>query len=283
MNCILFTASELRHDFMRKALALHPGVNLLRTFCEVKEHKLKAHVAQDPGGELQQRHLQARALSEQDFFSPFVRLAPDASNPKILEYGQINEPACYEEVMDLAPDLLCAYGCSLVKDPLLSAMKGRFLNVHLGLSPYYRGTGTNFWPLVNGEPEFVGATFMHIDAGVDTGHIIHQIRARIFPGDSPHQIGNRLIADVALVYGELIARFEELEPMPQPSVSQAPHAQEEQRYYTRKDFTPDAVERLYANFASGLVARYLDERESCDARAPLVVNPPLALFDPAAF
>src|SRR5690606_10372264 len=103
---------------------------------------------------------------------------------------------------------------SLIREPLLSAFQGRFLNVHLGLSPYYRGSGTNFWPLVNGEPEFVGATFMHIDAGVDTGEVIHQIRARIFPGDTPHQIGNRLIADMARVYAALIRDFDRLERMP---------------------------------------------------------------------
>ena len=39
----------------------------------------------------------------------------------------------------------------------------------------------------------VGATFMYIDAGIDTGEIIHQIRADIVIGDSPHSIGNRLI------------------------------------------------------------------------------------------
>ena len=61
------------------------------------------------------------------------------------------------------------------------------------MSPYYRGSGTNFWPFVNNELQFIGATFMHIDEGVDTGEIIHQIRANIFHDDNIHQIGNRLI------------------------------------------------------------------------------------------
>ena len=50
----------------------------------------------------------------------------------------------------------------------------KFLNVHLGLSPYYRGSGTNVWPLINTEPDMVGATLC-IDAGIDNGEIIHQI------------------------------------------------------------------------------------------------------------
>jgi len=48
----------------------------------------------------------------------------------------------------------------------------------LGLSPYYLGSGTNYWPLVNEKPEFVVATFMHIDTDIDTEEIIHQIRAK---------------------------------------------------------------------------------------------------------
>ena len=102
------------------------------------------------------------------------------------------------------------YGCSIIQEPLLSVFDGRFVNVHLGLSPYYRGSGTNFWPLVNKEPEFVGATFMHIDSGIDTGEIIHQIRADYFWGDTPSSIGNRLILKMSATLKDLILNFDNL-------------------------------------------------------------------------
>lgn len=274
VHAVFFTATELRHQYMRKAISLHPKVDVLRTYCEHKEEKVRAAIEQHTeGAALQERHLQGRRRSEEDFFAPFVTLAPDYSHPVELAYGAINTPECLEAIVSLQPDVLAAYGCSLVKEPLLEAFAGRFLNVHLGLSPYYRGTGTNFWPLVNGEPEYVGATFMHIDAGVDTGEIIHQIRARIYPGDTPHQIGNRLIADIAMVYGELIARFNELEHMPQPSFAGEARGG---RYYMRKDFSPQSVEQLYANFTGGMIQKYLDAQQERDAAAPLVVNPCLA-------
>ena len=39
----------------------------------------------------------------------------------------------------------------------------KILNLHLGISPYYKGSGTNYFPLVNNEPQYVGATFMFLD------------------------------------------------------------------------------------------------------------------------
>ena len=215
-------------------------------------------------------HVDSRARSEADFFALFNRFAEDRSNPTFIEKGAIIEARHTGDLIGLNPDLLVAYGCSLIREPLISKFPGRFLNVHLGLSPYYRGSGTNFFPLVDGAPEYVGATFMHLDAGIDTGEIIHQIRARIFPGDTPHQIGNRLIGDVALVYSELIRRFDDLEPVSQPEEP------ETARLCKRKDFTEGATARLYEQFDGGMIERYLTNMQARCAKVPLVENPVLS-------
>jgi methionyl-tRNA formyltransferase len=150
---------------------------------------------------------------------------------------------------------------------LLRQFEARILNVHLGLSPYYRGTGTNFWPLVEGCPEYVGATFMHMDEGVDTGAIIHQIRAEIRPHDTQHQIGNRLIRDVSLVYPAIIRAFKTLAPMPQIPRSAG------DRLCRRKDLTAAAVEQAQRNFTDGMIGKYLADKEERDSRVPIVQHP----------
>lgn len=267
---VILTGSELRHDFMRMAIALDPGIQVVRSYCEGLERNIR-HVI-DPnedGAELQQAHLAARERSEQDFFGAFAALAPDLSQPFHLPKGEINDPRHAEDIAALAPDLVLAYGCSLIREPLLSAFKGRFLNLHLGLSPYYRGAGTNFWPLVNGEPEYVGGTFMHIDAGVDTGAIIHQIRARIFPGDSPHSLGNRLIVDSARTYAAIITAFDRLLPVAEPALHRP------EKVYKRKDFSVESVRRLYANFDNGMIAAYLAGQARRGEIAAIAVNPVL--------
>ena len=72
-------------------------------------------------------------------------------------------------------DYLLTYGCSIIKNPILKHFKQNSINIHLGLSPYYLGSATNFWPFVNDELQFVGVTFMKLEDGIDDGPIIHQI------------------------------------------------------------------------------------------------------------
>ena len=151
---------------------------------------------------------------------------------------------------------------------MLDVFEGRFINVHLGLSPYYRGSGTNFWPLVNGEPEFVGATFMYIDSGVDTGEVIHQLRADIHYGDMPVQVGNRLIVDIAKEYCHLIKSFNQIERMPHSVFN----SDIEAKYYKKADYTEESVSLLYKRFSDGLVDTYLKTKHERHLASPIIKN-----------
>ena len=126
--------------------------------------------------------------AKRTFLDESINYLPDNSNPRVIKKGSINDNEVVSEIVNSNADLLVCYGSSIIKSDLLDIFRGKFLNVHLGLSPYYRGSGTNIWPLINGEPEMVGATFMHIDKGIDTGEVIHQIQADFFVGDSPHTL-----------------------------------------------------------------------------------------------
>jgi len=265
---VILTGSELRHVFFRKYIALSEGIQVINSYCEGQEKSLRTLVKKngDPN-DIRLKHLSAREQSEKDFFGLFVETTVDHSNPVYLPKGDINSPNYTQAIIDSKPDLLVAYGCSIIKEPLQSAFKGRFLNVHLGLSPYYRGSGTNYWPLVNGEPEYVGATFMHIDPGIDTGEIIHQIRAKVLWGDMPVQIGNRLIVQMSRVYRDIIINFDHLEKMPQ--LPKPPY----EKVYKRKDFSRESVEKLYKNFQNGLVEKYLREESERCKKVPIIQNP----------
>ena len=89
----------------------------------------------------------------------------------------------------------------------------------------------------------VGATFMYIDAGIDTGEIIHQIRADIFLDDSPHTIGNRLIRKMTSTYTDIISKFSCLEREKQP-VNKG-------KLYLHKDFTSNACKKALPKFRNG--------------------------------
>jgi folate-dependent phosphoribosylglycinamide formyltransferase PurN len=266
INVVIITGDELRHEFVRKTIADDPEINVLATFCEGTEFSLSNRVnANRESSELQHYHVIAREQAERDFFLGTVNNIRDNSHPIKIKKGDINTSPVFEKIDSLAPDLLICYGSSIVKGELLTLFSGRFINVHLGLSPHYRGSGTNVWPLINNEPEYVGATFMHIDEGIDTGKVIHQIRARVFLGDSPHAIGNRLIRDMCTSYRSIIKNFRELQPVEQISV-------ETGKLYLRKDFTNEACEKMYHNFSEGMIEKYLKDINQRKMDSPLMSN-----------
>ena len=61
-------------------------------------------------------------------------------------------------------------GLSILKPDVLKNSSCRFLNVHPGLLPFYRGQNPIQWSVKNLAP--IGATVHFIDEGIDTGPIV---------------------------------------------------------------------------------------------------------------
>ena len=51
-------------------------------------------------------------------------------------------------------------------------IKKKAINIHMGLSPFYRGSSCNFWALNDKNPEYVGSTIHYLSKGLDSGNII---------------------------------------------------------------------------------------------------------------
>ena len=148
-------------------------------------------------------HFAERDRQEQVFFGersafvtgtpPFSKGGTEACAVRMIEPGTLNSPepvACLESA---GVDTVVVFGTNLIKPPLLNRWSGRMINLHLGLSPYYRGAGTNFYPLLNEEPEYVGATIHLIDAGIDSGSALARGRMAVTEGN----IGHAAFADAS--------------------------------------------------------------------------------------
>lgn len=73
----------------------------------------------------------------------------------------------------LKSDIYVVFGSSFIKGWLADFLiKRAAINVHLGVSPYYRGSSCNFWALYDKRPAYVGATLHKLAAGLDDGDII---------------------------------------------------------------------------------------------------------------
>lgn len=264
---VILTGDELRHDFFRKYLGTVPNIEILMSYCEQPKRNLTQKIDElEEASELRIKHLKMRNQTEVDFFGLFVEKVKDLSNPNYIPKGSINEEEHVQKIIDLKPDIIISYGCSIIKASLIKAFAKRFINIHLGLSPYYRGSGTNFFPFVNKEVQYVGVTYMYIDEGVDTGEIIHQIRPLICYGDNIHQINNRLIAQMTKVMGELILNFDSISTVKQLSIPEVC------KYYNNIDFTEETVSMMYKNFSEGMVSDYLEKKELYDKLVPIIKN-----------
>ncbi len=268
VKIIILTGNELRHDYVRMKIAISPQVKVLRTYCCGNKFSLleSQALSNSEADDIKILHLEYRKQIEFDMFSDFINFAEDHSNPVAAEYEAPNNPEVIDEIERLEPGLILVYGSCIIRKPLISKFPERILNAHLGLSPYYRGSGTNYWPLVNGEPEFVGCTFMYLDEGIDTGKIIHQIRPSMQIYDGPHQIGNRLIKEMSDIYAQIAVNFNKI-------VNLSSLTAEKGLVYRNEDYNSESVKALYNNIKNGMIKRYVQNRRVRDNKVPILRQP----------
>jgi len=262
MRAILLTSTFRRHLFVANTVAA--GCDLAGVWQEEKTFRPERYALGAADEAVIRRHFAARDESEARYFAAdsSLRVAPGAVH-RTVAAGGCSDPAEVSLMAAVRPDVVLVFGTGILREPVLSAFDGRILNIHLGLSPYYRGAGTNFWPLVNREPEFVGATIHYLDAGIDTGPILSHVRPSIERGDGPHDIGNKTIVAAAAALLQAAAAHVSGAARAVPQWSGG-------RLYQRKDFSADAVGTLYRNFETGMIDEYLDARASRDAALRLI-------------
>jgi methionyl-tRNA formyltransferase len=103
----------------------------------------------------------------------------------------INEPAVQALLEQEKPDLLLDHGTSIVKDHII-ATAPLALNLHWGLSPYYRGTHCTEWALINWDPRNIGVTVHRLTKAIDGGDVLGQRRIEVEPGDSVDALNLKL-------------------------------------------------------------------------------------------
>jgi len=141
---------------------------------------------------------------------------PPLPAARSIEVDGINGVAARDAVAEVAPDLLLVFGTSIVGPQMLGLARRIALNLHTGVSPRYRGTDCAFWPVVNGEPEFIGATVHECTADVDGGRIFGVARARWHRGDGIHELFGRAVAAGAELYVDTLARYLAEPPVGEP-------------------------------------------------------------------
>jgi folate-dependent phosphoribosylglycinamide formyltransferase PurN len=207
-------------------------------------------------------HFTARDQAELSILGDYKEFPPCDVMP--VSQGTSNDPSVFEWVQSKKPEIILLYGSSIIRDPILSAYHGRMINMHLGLSPYYRGSATNYWPLVDGKPECVGVTIHMATLKVDGGDILTQIRPEnLKETDRSHEIGNKaIIAGTQALTGIVVPYLEgKIKPQSQELKSG--------KLCRRRDFTAESLIQMRRNFDEGMIQKYLAEKMARDVAYPL--------------
>jgi hypothetical protein len=160
---------------------------------------------------------QGRCLFPQGYEDDYQRVFGDR-NPTLdrqiprLDVEDINSPEAVARISEGSFDLLLCHGTGLVKKPLIEAAK-LSLNLHWGLSPYYRGSDCTEWALLNHDPYNIGVTIHRLDKSVDGGSLLGQGRPAIEPEDTAHSINMKLTklgTDIVLKAIDLLVENKQL-------------------------------------------------------------------------
>ncbi len=173
---------------------------------------------------------------------PPVKVVAEAEDLKVFQPETPTDGAFLVRLRDTRPDVgvVVAYG-HILKTELLELPPRGMVNVHPSLLPALRGPAPVEWAVIQGLTE-TGVTIMQLDAGMDTGPILHQIPDLIAPDITGGDLSEHLAELGAQALVETLAVLEQgkLNPVPQDN-SRATLAPKLTRETARIDWSKDAA------------------------------------------
>jgi len=156
-----------------------------------------------------------------------------------LKAGDLNYLQRVDLHAALDADYYLVFGSSFIKGWLVEELvQNGAVNIHMGLSPYYRGSSCNFWAMHDNLPNFVGATVHKLSRGLDSGPILFHSRPKFhgqhgfdFTMEAVLTVQQKIVEEIAS--GKLLSRV---------GVDQK---LDQQIRYSRNDEFTDRVAREY--------------------------------------
>jgi len=204
------------------------------------------------------KHFHNRDIAEKRYF----RKQPSPRcNISYVTEGTISNSITADYVKSLKPDVSIIFGTGLIKEPLYSILPRNTINLHLGLSPKYRGAATLFWPFYFLEPTYAGSTFHFIISEPDAGEIIHQTTPVLEKNDGIHDVACKSVIQSGKDLLQLLDLFEEKKGW--KNFSQKGTG----KNFLSSDFRQEHLRVIYNLFNDDIVRKYLDGDLKCNLPA----------------
>ncbi|WP_417449916.1 formyltransferase family protein [Kordiimonas sp.] len=249
MKVVFVTGDHPRHSYIARALA-RTGY-LTAIVSERRDAFMPeppAHLG-DPLKTLFRHHFQKREESEARHFSTLEW-------PNVPRHDTTADALNGSEVQSLLtrykPELLLSYGCHMLSPETLACVPGERWNIHGGLSPWYRGAITHFWPSYMLEPQMTGMTVHDLTTALDAGDVVHQCAADLMRGDGLHDLAARAVLKLA---DELLILLEKLAS----GGNIIKHAHKTSgKLWPSRDWRAEHLHMIYEVYGDRVVDHYLD-------------------------
>lgn len=242
MRIAVFTSNQPRHLALLEALT---GV-ADDLFVVMESTTLKHGTVADfyPESPAMAHYFQRVLQAEHNLFgSP--RYLPVGPRVLGLRMGDLNLLPLDTYAEALTADLSIVFGSSYIKGPLAGALIDRgAINIHMGISPYYRGSSTNFWAAYDRRFDLIGATIHRLSNGIDSGDILFHALPRAQAVDA-FQLG---MLSVRAAIETLVGAVRD-GSLPRAAATPQDHSKEI-RYTRNRDFNDEIVENYLGNLAS---------------------------------
>ena len=153
--------------------------------------------------------------------------------------GDLNK--CDENLLSdfLQSDIYLVYGSSYIKKPLVDFLvKKKAINIHVGVSPYYRGTDCNFWALYDGNPHLVGSTIHFLSKGLDSGPILYHAMS-----NNKTNAFDYTMSSVKAAFHSIVERIKDKSIFEHEPLLQ--NKSLEVRYSKKSEFNDDIIKRFF--------------------------------------
>ena len=252
MRVLLFSGSHSRHLFvLSKLLQLDADFRVVVMERESVMPEPPTNIATRDRANFDlhfnnRLQVETAAFGELSFRTTFSEIDMFICGPKSL-----NAKETVDFVKQEANDVCIVFGCDLIKGDLLRALPALSLNFHLGLSPWYKGSATLFWPFYFMEPQCSGVTIHKIVAAADAGEVLHQSVPILKKGMGIHDVG---VATVLQGANDLVNALKKI--LSGTELSFTPQTTHGRLFLTR-DFEPQHLRVNYDLFNDRMVDEYL--------------------------
>ncbi len=261
MKVLLFSGSHSRHVFVHELILKNfdvcgvvvmereptiPGnnvkgnKNLIDIWPEGIQKLYKEHF--DKRDKVEREYYQEKKTDIYERYCDVLRTTPST----------LNSEQTKQFIVDKKPDVCFIFGTNLIGDNLIEVMPRLRINLHLGLSPWYRGSATLFWPFYNLQPQFVGSTFHQIINEPDAGDILHQTTPELSKGKTMHEVCADTVvqsAKDAVTLLRIILNNKDVELQRQKTSG---------KNWLIKDFEPHHLSLIYKLYKDKIVDEYLN-------------------------